>query len=69
MLVLRSGDDMILIDAGMMFPEAELLGVDIVDASTTSVICFSPQVLSATSASRRRPARAATCQCDLQRRR
>ncbi|HLJ22807.1 MAG TPA: ribonuclease J [Candidatus Acidoferrales bacterium] len=30
MLVLRSGDDMILIDAGMMFPEAELLGVDIV---------------------------------------
>ena len=30
MLVLRSGEDMILIDAGMMFPEAELLGVDIV---------------------------------------
>ena len=30
MLVLRSGDDIILIDAGMMFPEAELLGVDIV---------------------------------------
>jgi ribonuclease J len=30
MLILRSGDDMILIDAGMMFPEAELLGVDIV---------------------------------------
>ncbi|HVA95739.1 MAG TPA: ribonuclease J [Candidatus Dormibacteraeota bacterium] len=30
MLVLRVGDDMILIDAGMMFPEAELLGVDIV---------------------------------------
>ncbi len=30
MLVLRMGDDMILIDAGMMFPEAELLGVDIV---------------------------------------
>ncbi len=30
MLVLRSGDDMILIDAGMMFPEVELLGVDIV---------------------------------------
>ena len=30
MLVLRSGDDMILVDAGMMFPEAELLGVDIV---------------------------------------
>src|SRR5713226_1931844 len=30
MLVLRTGDDMILIDAGMMFPEVELLGVDIV---------------------------------------
>jgi ribonuclease J len=30
MLVLHTGDDMILIDAGMMFPEVELLGVDIV---------------------------------------
>jgi len=30
MLALRTGDDIILIDAGMMFPEAELLGVDIV---------------------------------------
>src|SRR5207253_2173127 len=30
MLALRSGDDLIVIDAGMMFPEAELLGVDIV---------------------------------------
>jgi ribonuclease J len=30
MLVLRSGDDILVIDAGMMFPEAELLGVDIV---------------------------------------
>lgn len=30
MLVLRYGDDIIVIDAGMMFPEAELLGVDVV---------------------------------------
>src|SRR5580704_5443027 len=30
MLALRSGDDIIVIDAGMMFPESELLGVDIV---------------------------------------
>lgn len=29
-LALRYGDDIIVIDAGMMFPEAELLGVDIV---------------------------------------
>src|SRR3990172_8696256 len=30
MMVLRYGEDLIVIDAGMMFPEAELLGVDIV---------------------------------------
>ncbi len=30
MLALRYADDIIVIDAGMMFPEAELLGVDIV---------------------------------------
>src|SRR5712692_10617875 len=30
MLALRYGDNIIVIDAGMMFPEAELLGVDIV---------------------------------------
>jgi ribonuclease J len=29
-MALRWGDDIIVIDAGMMFPEAELLGVDIV---------------------------------------
>ncbi|HEV8384049.1 MAG TPA: ribonuclease J [Candidatus Acidoferrales bacterium] len=30
MLALRYGEDLIVIDAGMMFPEAELLGVDVV---------------------------------------
>ena len=30
MLALRFGDEIIVIDAGMMFPEPELLGVDIV---------------------------------------
>src|SRR5262249_34584774 len=30
MLGLRSGEDILVIDAGMMFPEVELLGVDIV---------------------------------------
>src|SRR5258708_31976724 len=30
MLVLRYGDDILVIDAGLMFPESELLGVDIV---------------------------------------
>src|SRR5258708_34220088 len=29
-MALRYGDDIIVIDAGMMFPDAELLGVDIV---------------------------------------
>jgi ribonuclease J len=32
---LRYGDDIILVDAGMMFPEAELLGVDIVTPDFT----------------------------------
>jgi ribonuclease J len=30
MLALRSGDDIVVIDAGLMFPEQELLGVDVV---------------------------------------
>ncbi|MFY9528099.1 MAG: ribonuclease J [Candidatus Acidiferrales bacterium] len=30
MMVLRYGDEIVVIDAGLMFPEAELLGVDIV---------------------------------------
>src|SRR5580693_2906183 len=30
MMVLRFGDDILVIDAGMMFPESELLGVDLV---------------------------------------
>ena len=30
MMALRCADEIIVIDAGLMFPEAELLGVDIV---------------------------------------
>src|SRR5260370_1362407 len=30
MMALRLGDDIIVVDAGMMFPESELLGVDLV---------------------------------------
>lgn len=35
MLAVRCGDTMIVIDAGMMFPEAELLGVDVVIPDVT----------------------------------
>jgi ribonuclease J len=35
MMVLRFGEDIIVIDAGLMFPEQELLGVDIVIPDTT----------------------------------
>src|SRR5580658_4296653 len=35
MMAIRYGEDIIVIDAGMMFPEAELLGVDIVTPDLT----------------------------------
>ena len=34
-MALRYGDDIIVVDAGMMFPESELLGVDIVTPDFT----------------------------------
>jgi ribonuclease J len=38
MMALRFGDDIIVIDSGMMFPEAELLGVDFVTPDLTFLI-------------------------------
>ncbi len=35
MMALRLGEDILVIDAGMMFPESELLGVDLVIPDTT----------------------------------
>jgi hypothetical protein len=35
-LALRYGDDILVLDAGMMFPDAELLGVDIVTPDFSS---------------------------------
>src|SRR4029079_11852623 len=43
-MALRYGDDIMVIDCGMMFPEAELLGVDIVTPDLTYLVEHREQV-------------------------
>ena len=44
MMVLRYGDQMIVIDAGLMFPDEELLGIDIIVPDISFLIENASQV-------------------------
>ena len=44
MMVLRYGDQMIVIDAGLMFPDEELLGIDIMVPDISFLIENASQV-------------------------